>query len=507
MTTPSHDPLPDADPRATIGTALASFLAGDPLSSIAASANMDSYSMLRLLGSRVADRAEQQRSKAIRDRCFAAAAVLYRERERIEQLQAAGIDRRDIPRVLAALGAPVDVDIAVEMLRSTPLYEEILRRFLLHQPVNEAGTRSTIDVLSLLYVTGLHRGVKPDYEMALGMMPLSSFTALRKLLGDRHSYQKTAEILAVIEATSQAIRAGDAAGFSYSEYNKIVEAISPELEDVTPPYEANWPVPAGDLRRHLGQGFWDAALDSAGLQPSSAGYRFSAADFAEAARGFMSSYGEFGSPKEVSSYDSWVIAETAAGRERPSAIAIRRHFGTWESVIQVSVPSEIEDEFDGIVDAYRAENAREESWARAGELISEVLANMSPGSFLSIQYAYDADNLTPYAQAVPDADGVWCEIVSEQFLPAEQWPISTGYLAGKGWAAPTDDFPNWHKDGVPHEAAGHDILDGLRGGRGCDDPAKFRWHTGQFPAGPGPDGGVTLEDALNGAVQSLENAA
>lgn len=417
------------------------------------------------------------------------------------------MDLREIPRVLAALGAPVDVDIAVEMLRSTYMFKEILHRVLQQEGVVGEVIASPIDELSLLYVTGIQRGVTPDYELALGMMPVSSFTSLRELLGVRYSYQKTAEILAVIETTSQAIRSGDVVGISYAEYNELSGAISRDLQDVTPPHGGSWPVPADDLRRRLGRGFWDAALDSAGLQPSSAGYRFSAADFAEAAKGFMNSYGEFGSPKEGSSYDSWVIAETAAGRERPSAIAIRRHFGTWESVIRASMPSEIEDEFDGIVDMYRAENAREESWARAGELISEVLANMRPGSFLSIQYAYDVDKLTPYAQAVPDADGVWCEIVSEQFLPAEQWPISTGYLAGNGWSAPTDDFPNWHKDGVLHEAAGHEILDGLGGGRHCADPAKFRWHTGQFPAGPGPDGEVTLEDALNGAVQSLDNAA
>ena len=42
---------------------MASFRAGDPLSSIAAAANMSSYGMLRLLCSRVADQAEEQRSR------------------------------------------------------------------------------------------------------------------------------------------------------------------------------------------------------------------------------------------------------------------------------------------------------------------------------------------------------------------------------------------------------------------------------------------------------------
>lgn len=509
MTTPTDDSLPEAAPRDRLGAAMASFLAGDPLSTIAASADMDSYGMLILLGSRVADRAEEQRSSAIRDRCIATGAALYQERERFEQLMRAGIDLPDIPRVLTALGVPVDVDIAVEILRSTSMFKEILHRVLQQNGVIEVSRNApTVDLLSLLYVTGLHRGVNPDYELALGMMPVSSFASLRELLGTRRPYQETAEILAVIEATSQGIRAGDVAGISISEYDEIAEAISRELKIAEIHSGGSWPAPGDELRRHLGQGSWDAALDAAGLKLFSGRGRFSNADFVEAARGFRNAYGDFGSPKEVSSYDSWVIAETAAGRERPSAIAIRRHFGTWESVIGAVMPPEIEDEYDGIVNHIRAGNDVQEAWAKAGELISEVLANMPWNSFLSIQYADDdTEGLTPYAQAVPSADEVWFEIVSEQFLPAENWPISVSYLSENGWSAPDNDFPNWYKDGIPHIDAGHQLLEGLRYGRGCHDASNLQWHTGEFPTVPGPDGGVTLDDALNGIVQTLSNAA
>lgn len=130
------------------------------------------------------------------------------------------------------------------------------------------------------------------------------------------------------------------------------------------------------------------------------------------------------------------------------------------------------------------------------------------GSFLSIQYADDAaEGLSPYAQAVPGADGVWFEIVSEKYLPADKWPIDAGYLNENRWSAPDNDFPNGYKDGIPHVEAGHQILEGLRYGRGCYDASKLQWHTGDFPSGPGPDVGVTLDDALNGIVQTLANAA
>ncbi|MGY2743438.1 TY-Chap domain-containing protein [Arthrobacter sp. UYCu723] len=508
MTTPTEDFLPEADPRDAIGPAMASFRAGDPLSSIAAAANMHSYQMLRLLCSRVADRAEEQRSKAIRDRCYATGAALWHERERFEQLHAAGIDFRDIPKVLAALGAPVDVDIAVEMLRSTHMFKDILYRVRQQQGGIGAGIAAPTDALSLLYVTGLHRGVKPDCEMALGMMPVSSIADIRDLLGTRHPHRDTARILGIIEATAQAIRSGNVAGISSSEYGELAEVIALHLDDAGTPSGASWPAPADELRRRLGLGFWDTALGSVGLQLPSTRDRFNAAEFADAAAGFMCAYDQFGSPKEVASYDSWMIAETAAGRDRPSAVAIMRHFAAWESVIGAVMPSEIEDEYDGMVNHIRAGNNVQEGWAKAGELVSEVLANMPWNSFLSIQYADDdTEGLAPYAQAVPSADGVWFEIVSEKYLPADQWPIEKGYLTRNRWSAPDSNFPNWYKDGIPHIEAGHQILEGLRYGRGCDDASKLQWHTGEFPTGPGPDGGVTLDDALNGIVQTLSNAA
>ena len=266
-------------------------------------------------------------------------------------------------------------------------------------------------------------------------------------------------------------------------------------------------MPARTVRRLLGEGFWDTALASAGLQPLSETHGFSTSDFVEAASRFSGDYHYFGSPKDVATYDSWVTAEMAAGRHRPSAVAIRRHFGAWESVIGAVMPSEVEDEYDGMVNHIRAQNNVQEDWAKAGELISEVLANMPWNSFLSIQYTEDTEGLTPYAQAVPSADGVWFEIVSERYLPADKWPIDTDYLTGNRWSTPDNDFPNWHKEVFHISKPVIRYSKACRFGRGCEDASKLRWHTGEFPTGPGPDGGVTLDDALNGIVQTLSNAA
>lgn len=95
-------------------------------------------------------------------------------------------------------------------------------------------------------------------------------------------------------------------------------------------------------------------------------------------------------------------------------------------------------------------------------------------SFLSINYGNQCDgSRRPYAQASPSTDGVWCEIVAEEFLPPDHWPIDTDYLVSNGWSAPDEEVPNWHMCVPPFEA-GHKLLEGLKHGRLCRDPQKVR---------------------------------
>ncbi len=146
------------------------------------------------------------------------------------------------------------------------MFKDILYRVRQQHGGMGAEVASPTDALSLLYVTGLHRGVKPDCEMALGMMPVSSIGALRDLLGTCLPHRETAAILGIIEATAHAIRSGDVAGISYSEYAELAEEIARDLEDAETHSGVSWPAPADELRRRLGQGFWDTALGSVGLQ-------------------------------------------------------------------------------------------------------------------------------------------------------------------------------------------------------------------------------------------------
>ncbi|MCQ6269102.1 hypothetical protein M8J71_01085 [Pseudarthrobacter sp. R1] len=497
MTSAQSEPSPATDRQLMIAQVVVGFLAGDPLWSIAEAANMSSWAALGVLSSRIAERGEQQRFQALQNRCADTAEVLHQNQELVWQLLDAGIEGKDVPKVLVALGISIDLENAVDLLRSPESSMNI-------HVISEADTFSLpSDRFSLLYVVGRRRKVVPDFKFALGKVPLPDMGELRQILIG-YPEAHIAEIIAMVETTARAVSTGDASGISYSAYMDTFKALNqePGSAEVT-----QWLVPARALREGMGGGSWTSALQAAGLTlPSPT--QFIPSDYADASRAFMTVYSDFGSPKDVASYDSWVTAEAAAGRDRPSVIAMRRYFGAWESVIGAVMPSEVEGEFAGMVKQLREEGLAEERWARAGEMVCEALTNMPWNSFLSIDYGDEADGPNrPYAQATPSADGVWCEIVSEKFLPADKWPIDANFFKRNGWSAPDEEVPNWHKQGVPPLEAGHQILEGLVHGRSCPDPQKVRWHSGEFPGGPGPDGGVILDFEPGGKVRNLRRAS
>jgi hypothetical protein len=101
----------------------------------------------------------------------------------------------------------------------------------------------------------------------------------------------------------------------------------------------------------------------------------------------------------------------------------------------------------------------EAAWVRAGEYICELLANMPRNRSLQIRYGDSVDgSVRPHAQGTRSADGVWCEIASERFLPGEQWPIDSQYLEAHEWLPPDDEVPQWCKEKVAFHDAGHQLL-------------------------------------------------
>lgn len=120
-----------------------------------------------------------------------------------------------------------------------------------------------------------------------------------------------------------------------------------------------------------------------------------------------------------------------------------------------------------------------------------ALSCLAPGSFVVVEVdtgrGLDPD---PYAQASREGEGWYCELVSQDFLPATAWPIDEVALRRSGWAPPLEAPGNWWRSADDAERCVRLLLSGLREGRACEDPEAYRWRTGRFP--PGPDGGLPL---------------
>jgi hypothetical protein len=126
----------------------------------------------------------------------------------------------------------------------------------------------------------------------------------------------------------------------------------------------------------------------------------------------------------------------------------------------------------------------EPAWDELVAEVAEALANLRPDQFLILEYHPGGDP-EPYAQSSPEMGGYYCELVSEEYLPGDQWPIDDIAIRRQGWAPPDPDTPNWWTYAETAEEAAHNLVDGLRHGRRCPDLSAYTWCDGTFPGGGG----------------------
>lgn len=120
-------------------------------------------------------------------------------------------------------------------------------------------------------------------------------------------------------------------------------------------------------------------------------------------------------------------------------------------------------------------------WQRRTDSLSEDAQWLKDGDFLTVDYFSGDPDYAVYGQLAPEEDGVHCEVVSNKFMPADDWPLDAGYLQLAGWAPPYEDTPNWFRVVVGAELAAEHLLLALRHGRGCDDARRLNWHPATFP--------------------------
>jgi hypothetical protein len=130
-------------------------------------------------------------------------------------------------------------------------------------------------------------------------------------------------------------------------------------------------------------------------------------------------------------------------------------------------------------------------WNGALEQLANRLAILQPGQFLIVECgATHDDAFVPYAQAARDSDGWHCEVVSQHYLPASEWPIDEVVLARLGWRAPGEG-DNWNRRAALGDDVAGLLLGALHLGRLCPQEGPFSWVVGTFPRGP--DGGLPVD--------------
>lgn len=466
-------------PDDSAGAKRAAYRSGDPLRTIAAAHGVEISDLAKSMVSILDQSDELERFRSVRRRSVATAIALRFNEELVDRLTASGIARNDIPTILTALGTQLDIEMAIELLGipSGPLPVEPRR----------AG-----DKLSLLFVAGKHHGIEPDYQLALGKMSLDAVAELRHLLRPEVPYLYLADILAVIEATARAIRTGRITTLAYQEYEDTARRVTRELGMITRDPTAPWPVPAPRLRGRYGRGFWEDALTAVGLALPSAEARLGRDDYFHALDDFAEECLGVDSPMDIGTYDRWVVADSAMGTDRPSAVEMVRHHGSWEAAVETILPSEQPEDTQpggptyidcdsgwGTLEELNEWEAREfEEWRVVENLVAEAIEALPSGSFLHIQYSHTA---APYARATPGSNGVMCEIVSDLGIPSHEWRMSTHWLSDNGWSAPSPENTNWLKEGVPRTEAAAQILLAIQRGRHPVEATELRWNVGTRP--------------------------
>lgn len=318
------------------------YAAGEPLRAIAADLGCTVDEVCHLLATQPTSHVELQRARSVRLRSLATDEVLYQNHVLLYRLNAAGIAWSDTPKVLKALQTSIDVEVAIELVNIPGVSSD--------RPATGLPARTLGDKLSLLYVAGKHHGIEPDCQLALGAMPIEELAALRSLMQPNFPPRRLAELAAVAETTKLAIRAKAVRTISYADYTKTAAMVSSRLGSTRVAADGQWPVPGSVLLRRYGHGFWEDALRAAGLSLPSSESRFTDNDFFDALDGFAEECIGFEHPMSIAIYDRWVYSEASVRNDRPSAVEIVRHYGSWASAMGVILPQGEEEEDDDVVE-------------------------------------------------------------------------------------------------------------------------------------------------------------
>lgn len=275
--------------------------------------------------------------------------------------------------------------------------------------------------------------LEPDANAAC-LLDDASFQAVEQLTSTFDpSGDSTRKMLGAIGAVRQAVAAGRKFQLPPSTYEHVRQQLGTTagLSDGPP-----WPVPWTEVAYRAGNGLWNCALRSMGLESTS------------------------GSRTNLPCGEPDTETTDAAAEVR-----------------------ELHDPGIGLIAPHvPADQIPESVWDHLRDLLAEDLATLPWKGQLVLKYLADGTGNTPSAWASSGPDGVTCAMSTTVTVPVSHWPLDVAYFDEGHWEEPSTWDRPWTAGPVDPVTAAERMVDGLRFGRLCLDPYSFRWGTTEATA-------------------------
>ncbi|NHU85261.1 hypothetical protein GWK18_06595 [Kocuria sp. JC486] len=291
-------------------------------------------------------------------------------------------------------------------------------------------------------------GLEPDAEAAC-TLDETTFAAVEQLFS---AFDPSGDTTRRILGRVAALRRSQADGCKYALAPNDYERMRTELGRQVGLEEAPaWPAPWPEVAYRLGNGLWNSALTSLGL--------------------------------EVPSRHGTEVDATGRNAAPDAAQEIQR----------------LDDPGIGLITPYvPTEQIPESVWDELRDLIAQDLAELPWKSQLVLKYDRPIRGNSPSAWAGSGPEGLTCALSTTVTVPATSWPLDEAYFDEGDWEEPASWDRPWTAGPLDPVTAAERMIDGLRFGRLCEDPYRFRW-------GTSPDGlgGFDPVSATNVGQESL----
>ncbi|MDQ0665405.1 hypothetical protein QFZ35_003903 [Arthrobacter ulcerisalmonis] len=245
------------------------------------------------------------------------------------QMAKRGVTRSDAVLKLQALYPAIDVDLAEEALKGSPiLFSKAQVDDIFSQEALAAG---------IWFLLGSDRSLAPDREWAVNL-DLSLMSELRAALESAEaSPDDVATILGVIGAARKHVLENPSASITGARYQELREELVVALGLVSRQGAFPWPPTRQTVMKRFGR--WNEALEAMGIGTTKPGrskglLKFTREDYDDAVSDFCFYAKAAETTATYAAYDDWVKLELAAGRSRPSGASVRNIYGTWADTLR-----------------------------------------------------------------------------------------------------------------------------------------------------------------------------